>query len=104
MALDLNGKCIIRTKFIKSLKNIHIGSTKHCIKIIYPFNLNEKSLNDSPLHLNHYAIQSYNWFMNVKKKRGDVSNKNRNNNRNHQYFKNYDFNDILDTELSDLYN
>ena len=102
--LDLMGKCILRTKFLKSLKEIHNGSTKNCIKITYPYYLNEESLNESPLHLNHYAIQSYNWFMNVKKKRGDVADKNRNDNRNDEYFKNYDFNNILDTELSDLYN
>ena len=102
--LDMTGKCIIKTKYIKSLSNIHSGSVNKCKKIIYPNYSNEESLNKSPLHLNHYAIQSYNWFMNVKKKRGDAADKNRNDNRNDEYFKNYDFNHILDTELSDLYN
>jgi hypothetical protein len=83
------------------MSEIHKGNTKNCKKIIHPNEFTEKSLDESPIHLNHYAIQSKNWFKMVKSKRGDAyRNKNF---RNDNYFKMYDFNDIVDNELSNLY-
>lgn len=63
---------------------------------------NEELLQSSFLQLNHYAIQSYNWFMNVKVKRGAADAKNHQNDRNTTYFNTYDeaSNDLEDTELS----
>lgn len=52
------------------------------------------------LHLNHYAIQSYEWFKNVKMTRGDVSSSIYEGVRNDEYFRKYDTNDVFDNELS----
>jgi hypothetical protein len=53
------------------------------------------------LHLNHYAIQSKEFFLNVKKTRGDADSKTTENIRNNDdYFQIYDTNDILDEELN----
>lgn len=61
----------------------------------------EAILADSYLHLNHYAIQAYEWFMEVKCTRGDVSNQANNTVRNESYFKSYDYFDIDDNELAE---
>jgi Glycosyl transferase family 2 len=53
------------------------------------------------IHLNHYAIQSYEWFSSVKMIRGDVSNKHHDQVRNNDYFKRFDTNDYQDTELKE---
>jgi hypothetical protein len=70
------------------------GNTNNCKKIIYPNEFTEESLDDSPIHLNHYAIQSKNWFTMVKMKRGDPYRTK--NARNDDYFKMYD---IIDNEI-----
>ena len=54
--------------------------------------------------MNHYAIQSFNWFMKVKATRGDINSANNDNVRNKEYFKQYDCNDIDDSELSNITN
>jgi hypothetical protein len=63
--------------------------------------INEKVLENSFLHLNHYAIQSFEWFMRVKTTRGDINNIDVDNIRNENYFKSFDdvSNDIYDVEL-----
>ena len=79
----------------------YIGADNN--KYIHPNNLfykiDETILLNSFLHLNHYAIQSYDWFMRIKATRGDATDINSNNVRNETYFKNFDLNDIDDTEL-----
>jgi hypothetical protein len=67
--------------------------------ITLPTKTNENLLNKAALHLNHYAIQSWDWFSRVKMTRGSATNSSQNNFRNKDYFKKYDFNDIQDTEL-----
>jgi len=62
--------------------------------------VDENIINTSYLNLNHYAIQSHEWFMKVKATRGSCTNKNGNNIRNESYFKAYDINDLEDLELS----
>jgi hypothetical protein len=66
--------------------------------------ISEEILKQSHLHCNHYAIQSYNWFMNIKSKRGDVNCDNYDFYRNEKYFHEYDVvsNDIFDNELCQL--
>ncbi len=65
----------------------------------------EEILNISPLHLNHYPIQSFEYFKNIKMTRGDVINSNLNYIRNIDYFNNYDKNcNYLDTELKYKHN
>ena len=63
--------------------------------------ISEELLMDMPLHLNHYAIQSLTWFVEVKATRGDNCSEANNNIRDLNYFKGFDHNDILDNELSD---
>lgn len=61
--------------------------------------VSEKILENSYLHLNHYAIQSWEFFSNVKMTRGDVIDSNKNGLRNKHYFDYYDHHDLCDTEL-----
>ena len=42
--------------------------------------------NDFAIHLNHYPTQSYEWFMQVKSKRGDVAHEHADNVRDERYF------------------
>lgn len=76
-------KCIVRTKYLKRF-NIHSHETtnKNYIgadnnRSIHNnesfYKINETILSNSFLHLNHYAIQSYEWFMRIKATRGDAS-------------------------------
>ena len=63
-------------------------------------NIDEEKLDTLYLHLNHYAIQSLEWFIRVKATRGDVYAPNWDRIRTEDYFKRYDINDIVDSELS----
>lgn len=87
-----NRKNIIRGKLIKKLDHHKCFINKDNMKIITPDNnileyehipnnyLSEEDynsiINKSYLNLNHYQFQSYNFWMNIKCKRGDVFNKN----------------------------
>lgn len=53
---------------------------------------------------NHYAIQSKEFFFNIKTKRGDVHNPKNDNLRNEAYFRQYDHNQIIDLKLYDILN
>jgi hypothetical protein len=109
-------KCIVRTKYLLKI-DIHYSETSNnrhitsCVlqnNYIHPdkhfTEVNEYIIEHSALHLNHYAIQSFNWFMKVKATRGDINSANNDNVRNKEYFKNFDFNDIDDSELSNITN
>jgi hypothetical protein len=105
-------KTIIRTKYLLkfevhssetsnknyltsyALKNNHIHKNKDFTEI------NEDIIENSALHLNHYAIQSFDWFMRVKATRGDINAARNENVRNKEYFQEYNFNEIEDLELS----
>lgn len=63
--------------------------------------ISEELLMEMPLHLNHYAIQSLTWVVEVKATRGDNCSEAHNNVRDLNYFKAYYHNDIIDSELSD---
>jgi hypothetical protein len=63
--------------------------------------ISEEILDNSALHLNHYVVQSRQWFMDIKATRGAANWRNQNNLRDETYFKNYDFNDRSDSELAD---
>ena len=109
-------KCIVRTKYLLNIgihhsetsnnkymtsyvsQNNHINTNKDFVEI------NEDIIENSALHLNHYAIQSLNWFMKVKATRGDINSSKSENVRNIEYFKEYDINDIEDNELSNITN
>jgi hypothetical protein len=109
-------KCIVRTKYLLKL-DIHssITSNKNYLtSYIQKYNhihnnkcfvrINEEILENSALHLNHYAIQSFNWFMKVKATRGAADAASSENVRNKEYFKEYNLNDIDDSELSNITN
>ena len=51
------------------------------------------------IHLNHYPIQSHQWFMEVKGRRGDVNAAEADNIRGEKYFRDYDYNEVFDGEL-----
>jgi hypothetical protein len=59
----------------------------------------EQLLTNSFLHLNHYRIQSWEWFKSNKMNRTDAHTKNYDNIRNKQYFDFFDYSDTIDTEL-----
>ena len=55
---------------------------------------------DFALHLNHYPIQSHEWFMQVKAKRGDVAHQHADNVRDEGYFNQYNKEvSVFDDEL-----
>lgn len=102
-------KSIVRTKDVKKyaihsheVKYQTICSNQRKDTLIENNNhskINNRILNNSCLHLNHYAIQSLEWFTNVKMTRGDAENVV--NVRNIQYFNAFDksTNEIVDKEL-----
>ena len=88
------------------LKNFEIHShnyTKNVRKKNFPEKDTEESLKVSKIHLNHYAIQSKNWFDEVKAKRGAADNSAAEFIRNNEYFKLYDRNEVEDNNLKNLY-
>ena len=96
------GKSICRSMYLLKL-GIHVP--KHNgKKICLPEKITENDLNNSPLHINHYAIQSWEWFKKVKIGRGDCNTKKYDNIRNREYFKGYDTNEVIDTELAFISN
>ena len=62
----------------------------------------EERLAKSCLHLNHYMIQSRDWFMKVKATRGSAAVAYRENIRDEDYFKRLDRNEMEDTELKQI--
>ena len=57
--------------------------------------------NDRSLNLNHYAIQSKEYFEKVKMRRGDVLSERSENVRHWKYFRSYDWNEVDDYELAE---
>lgn len=64
--------------------------------------ITEQILKASTLHLNHYAIQSLNWFKEVKMTRGSVQSKKNDKIRDLKYFQDYDrdSNEVYDDSLA----
>jgi len=110
----INSKCITRSNCIQRIYQHANHITENGGKIITPDGLlhaigtkdfahiSEEILKNSYLHLNHYAIQSWEWFKNVKMTRGDVLSPGSDSIRNEGYFKGYDHNGVLDDELKEL--
>jgi len=104
-------KCIVKTKYLKYF-GIHSHVTSYG-RYIGPDNnafihsnsafykIDEDILSNSFLHLNHYPIQSYEWFTRIKATRGDVNDVINEYCRNEEYFRKFDdsSNDIPDFEL-----
>ena len=98
---EINNKEIIRTNKLLKFR-IHSHKIRKCEKIKLPINNNEESLNESDLHLNHYVVQSRQFFENIKMQRGSADNPEHDNIRTWEYFRDYDYNDILDEELKNI--
>ena len=64
--------------------------------------VSESILKKSCLHLNHYAIQSHEFFFSVKTTRGDNFNADQDSARNASYFNAFDINERADTELRQI--
>lgn len=101
-------KSIARTRDVIRLEIHSIHTTKksitsdNCESFHESFSLiDEQILQNSCLHLNHYCIQSYNWFMKVKTTRGSANSESSEYIRNEDYFRSFDAvcNDIDDFEL-----
>jgi glycosyltransferase involved in cell wall biosynthesis len=65
-------------------------------------NVCEERLAKSCLHLNHYMIQSHDWFMKVKATRGSAIRLMPEDLRTEDYFKRLDRNEMEDTELKQI--
>ena len=101
-------KSILRGKHLNHLE-LHNSITEKSYTITsdnkdiyeedYFIECTEQLLNNSFLHLNHYRIQSWEWFKTNKMNRSDAHTKNYDNIRNKQYFDFFDYFDTIDTEL-----
>lgn len=108
------GKVIVRNRFLKKI-HIHscdlywgcliINANGELLSNFYKHHqqISEEILQNSYLQLNHYAIQSLEWFREVKSKRGAADGAAHEEVRNQKYFDDYDSrsNDIKDLELAD---
>jgi hypothetical protein len=90
LAHPLNTKYIARMSAATSLW-IHHGY----------FSEGETFRDDENLQVNHYAIQSREFFASVKMTRGAADSADSENVRTWEYFKSYDFHDFEDTSLRD---
>ena len=105
------GKTIVNMRFIRRL-GVHHSRMRYqghdyssSFQRTIPTNfqpINEAILKENCLHLNHYAIQSWEYFSKVKMKRGDVLNVDNETIRNEQYFQSYDTKHLMDNELAQL--
>jgi len=98
----INSKSIVKTQYLKKI-DIHEHRVVGGVQYNDPKNrffmpINEEILQNSCLHLNHYAVQSLDWFMRVKATRGACDNQI--NIRDENYFRNFDHNDMEDLELA----
>lgn len=96
-------KEICKTNCLKSFEIHSHNYTKNIKTKNFPEKDTEESLKVSKIHLNHYAIQSKNWFDTVKAKRGAADNSASEFVRNNEYFKLYDRNEVEDNNLKNLY-
>jgi len=110
---EILNKTIIKTKYLKSF-GLHFSNINmNCKQITSDgrpkiigddknySNINEIILSNSSLHLNHYVLQSKDWFLNIKSKRGDATSEKLDSVRDIKYFNSYNLhsNKIIDEEL-----
>lgn len=74
------------------------------VRVIYPRGgeriRGEQELKSTLFQLNHYPIQSLDWFNRIKMTRGDANAQREDNVRNANYFARYDHNDVEDRTLA----
>lgn len=68
----------------------------------YPPHIDEESVRSMPLQLNHYPVQSLDWFMKTKSTRGAADIARNEHIRNKAYYVRYNRTEILDAGLSQL--
>lgn len=107
---EINCKSITRGKNVKYLHQ-HVAelNDKNGLVItsdgqenttrMYFSHISNDILNNSSLHINHYVLQSWEFFSNVKMTRGDVTCQSIDKIRNEGYFNAHNKNIILDDEL-----
>jgi len=89
----------VHTIYVKdNTKGVHETMASTTTGPYHKRQFNEQTLESSHLHLNHYRIQSWNFYKTVKMSRGDVFKKSHTI-RDKSFFKKNDTNDKLDTEL-----
>jgi len=89
-------KSIFKTEHFQSF-----GIHKHNVNGAEIHLKNGENIETPKLVINHYNLQSFEFYMNVKSKRGDINNwfDHQNMIRNKELFMYYDDNDILDLKL-----
>jgi hypothetical protein len=97
-----NYKTICRTEAIEDINGVHwydnIKQGFRTIKYKDQNEMTEEEQHKLPFQLNHYIVQSWDWFKNTKMTRGDSNFET--NSRDEKYFNQWDCNDVLDDELS----
>jgi hypothetical protein len=88
-------KCIFQTSMYRSF-----GIHEHRVKGRTENLSYERNVKDPLLLINHYAVQSLDFWMTVKATRGDANRHFRTDARNLDYFKCWDINDIEDLRLA----
>ena len=89
-------KCIFQTKYFESFGIHECGIKGNKLRLQYT------ETSEVPrLLINHYNIQSLEFYLSVKQTRGDINNwfEHQNLKRNEKYFEYYDDNDIEDKRL-----
>jgi hypothetical protein len=90
----------IHTSFLVDGNYIRISSDGKKIQCNPHFALvDENILNESNLHINHYMIQSFDFFSKVKMSRGDADNTRYESKRTIDFFNLHNYNDLQDNEL-----
>jgi hypothetical protein len=96
----VRGKCLLKigihTHITSKPKVILSNNTPSCIDVEPVL---EEMLDTSNLHLNHYGIQSWDFFKRIKMTRGSASTKTNDKIRDKSYFKLRDTNELVDNEL-----
>jgi len=89
-------KCIFQTKYLSYFGIHECGITGNKIRLQYT-----ETSEVPKLLINHYNIQSLEFYLSVKQTRGDINNwfEHQNLKRDEKYFDFYDDNDIQDTRL-----
>lgn len=96
--LHVNTKYIFKPLVIKDSSSIWI----HGLVNVQYLNKSRIRIANKLIRLNHYPIQSLEFFQKVKMSRGDVANYEVSNIRDMHYFNSYDVNDINDETLKKL--
>lgn len=112
---EVYAKCITRTKYLNSL-DIHESHTggnglvissyknKICSNNRGGCDIDEDIIKNSYLNLNHYQLQSNDWYLKIKCTRGDAVFEHDGPNKSFKLFNTLDkyFNDIEDSELKKI--